>query len=143
MPIAITLESFRFDTRQLTKFPSTYHLRTLFDDYVSLNVYLSLIAYCCIILVKSISDSESSDKGESLEKVDVGEELECIVEGEDEGCEDELTTRLASHGSRSVTEKNGSEICIDTTRSLVGTSSGQSTNRSRNSKKGKRRSHRR
>ncbi|KAH8740908.1 hypothetical protein FG386_002454 [Cryptosporidium ryanae] len=112
----------RQDTRLITKFPSTYHLRTLFDDY-------------------AISDSENSENGD-LEEIDVKGELECIIEEGNEDCEDELAVRLVSHGSRSVTEKNETATHVNTARSSLGGSSGSSTNRSKNSRKNKRRSHR-
>ncbi|KAK6591033.1 hypothetical protein RS030_111802 [Cryptosporidium xiaoi] len=113
----------RHESRLLTKFPSTYHLRTLFDEY-------------------AISDSENSVNSENgdLEEIDPREDLECIIEG-NENCEDELAERLTTHGNRSVTEKNESVSNLDTERSSIG-SSGHNTNRSRNSRKGKRRSHR-
>ncbi|KAH7648604.1 hypothetical protein FG379_002074 [Cryptosporidium bovis] len=113
----------RHESRLLTKFPSTYHLRTLFDDY-------------------AISDSENSANSENgnLDEIDLREDLECIIEG-NEDCEDELTGRLTTHGNGSVTERNESVTHVDTERSSIG-SSGHNTNRSRNSRKGKRRSHR-
>ncbi|OII71825.1 uncharacterized protein cubi_00633 [Cryptosporidium ubiquitum] len=115
------------DTRLFTRFPSTYHLRTLFDEY---NMNESEV-------------SEGSEAGDSREYQDE-DRLEMIVEDESEFLENELCDRLSLNESRKVTEKSEIDVMnINSNRSSLNGGSECSTNRSKHSKKNKRRSYRR
>ncbi|CUV04611.1 unnamed protein product [Cryptosporidium hominis] len=114
------------DTRLFTRFPSTYHLRTLFDEY-SLN---------------GSDVSEGSEVGDNHECQNE-DRLEMIVEEDNEFLEDGLYDRNSLNASRKVTEKSEVDVMnINSNRSSLNTNSGSNTNRSKQSKRNKRRSYR-
>ncbi|KAL3129511.1 hypothetical protein ChUKH1_07910 [Cryptosporidium hominis] len=122
----VDLNEERMDTRLFTRFPSTYHLRTLFDEY-SLN---------------GSDVSEGSEVGDNHECQNE-DRLEMIVEEDNEFLEDGLYDRNSLNASRKVTEKSEVDVMnINSNRSSLNTNSGSNTNRSKQSKRNKRRSYR-
>ncbi|KAL5370048.1 hypothetical protein CPHLJ_2g2535 [Cryptosporidium parvum] len=122
----VDLNEERMDTRLFTRFPSTYHLRTLFDEY-SLN---------------GSDISEGSEVGDNHECQNE-DRLEMIVEEDNEFLEDGLYDRNSLNASRKVTEKSEVDVMnINSNRSSLNTNSGSNTNRSKQSKRNKRRSYR-
>ncbi|KAH8581623.1 uncharacterized protein ELE39_001753 [Cryptosporidium sp. chipmunk genotype I] len=123
----VDLNEERMNTRLFTRFPSTYHLRTLFDDY-------------------SLDEPEVSEGSEVGDNQECKNEdrLEMIIEEENESLEDVVYDRISLDGSRKVTEKSEVDVMnINSDRSSLNTGSGSNTNRSKHSKKNKRRSYRR
>ncbi|TRY53096.1 Uncharacterized protein CTYZ_00002501 [Cryptosporidium tyzzeri] len=122
----VDLNEERMDTRLFTRFPSTYHLRTLFDEY-SLN---------------GSDVSEGSEVGDNHECQNE-DNLEMIVEEDNEFTEDGLYDRNSLNTSRKATKKSEVDVMnINSNRSSLNTNSGSNTNRSKQSKRNKRRSYR-
>ncbi|POM85331.1 hypothetical protein CmeUKMEL1_16885 [Cryptosporidium meleagridis] len=110
------------DTRLFTRFPSTYHLRTLFDEYS----------------LDRSDVSEGSEVGDNHEFQDE-DRLEMIVEEEDGSLEDGTYDRNPLNASRKVTEKSEVDVMnINSNRSSLNANIGSNTNRSKQSKKNKR-----
>ncbi|KAF7457966.1 hypothetical protein HWI79_1532 [Cryptosporidium felis] len=124
---SVDLDDERMDTRLFTRFPSTYHLRTLFDEY------------------QAMSDSDNSENSEECnlsESLEING-LEVIIEGNEDNSTDNGVRVITSlHGSRNETESS----CIGSSNTKnsfsVNATSGNSTCRSKQSKRNKRRSYR-
>lgn len=93
-----------------------------------------------------MDELEASDGSESGDSQECQNEdrLEVIVENESELLEDELCDRFSLNESRKTTGKSEIDVMnINSNRSSLNTGSGCNTNRSKHSKKNKKRSYRR
>ncbi|KAJ1614084.1 hypothetical protein OIY81_748 [Cryptosporidium canis] len=115
------------DTRLFTRFPSTYHLRTLFDEYQYLN---------------ESENSEGSEVGDALDTDN--RYSDTLIEDNDGRSKHGINDGISIGASRIATENDEIDVMnINSNRSSLNSNSVCSTNRSKQSKKNKRRSYKR